>query len=86
MGHLRRFSNRFRALRRRRPAVNAAIEVGLEDASAVYRAVEPVIFALIEEMLDPQQPFRPTEELEQHCPRCPYTTLCGTQWVRGWEP
>jgi len=68
-----------------RATVNGAIEVGLEDPPAVYRAVEPVIFALIEEMLDPAVPFRPTEKLEKHCPRCPYATLCGTQWVQGWN-
>jgi CRISPR/Cas system-associated exonuclease Cas4 (RecB family) len=69
-----------------RPAMNTAVEVGLEDAPETYHAVEPVIFALIEEMLDPRQPFRPTEDLEQHCPRCPFASLCGTQWVQGWEP
>jgi CRISPR/Cas system-associated exonuclease Cas4 (RecB family) len=69
--------------------LNISIEVGLgnegESPAYIYRSVEPVIFAMIDEILDGQKPFHPTNDLEQHCPRCPYNTICGTQWVKGWE-
>jgi len=51
----------------------------------VYRTVEPVMFAMIEEILNPAVPFKPTDYLEEECPRCPYGAICGTRWARGWK-
>ncbi len=51
----------------------------------VLAAVEPVIFKVLEMIHDPDVSFTPTPELEKQCPRCPFTRLCGTQWVRGWK-
>lgn len=51
----------------------------------VLTAVEPVMFKVIEMIHDPSVPFSPTPKLEKHCPRCPFTMMCGTQWVRGWK-
>src|ERR1700741_4452938 len=72
-----------------RTNLNPSIEVGLGDGTEspakLYHAIEPVIVALINEILDGNQPFRPTDDLEKHCPRCPYNTICGTQWVKGWK-
>jgi hypothetical protein len=45
-------------------------------------AMEQVIFALTSEIMDEEEPFRPTEELDEHCPTCPYVNICGTAWVK----
>jgi ATP-dependent helicase/DNAse subunit B len=65
------------------------IEHGLgEDGQSpaeVLAMIEPVMLKVIENVLDPDVPFRPTREFEKHCPHCPFSTICGTQWVKGWE-
>ena len=50
-----------------------------------FRQAEQVMFGLIEEITDPSIPFHPTSDLQQNCPRCPFSVMCGTQWVQGWE-
>jgi hypothetical protein len=69
--------------------VDSTIEFGLGDEEHsihdVYHAVKPVIFKLIDEISDPRRDFMPTENMEEHCPRCPYTALCGTQWIQRWD-
>ncbi len=49
-----------------------------------FHAAEEVIFRLIEEITDLSIPFRPTTDLQKHCPTCPFSVMCGTQWVQGW--
>ena len=58
---------------------------GEVHAADVFAAVEPLMMKTIETILDPKIPFTPTPELEQECPRCPFNTMCGTQWVQGWS-
>ncbi|MBI3194405.1 MAG: PD-(D/E)XK nuclease family protein [Ignavibacteriae bacterium] len=69
--------------------IDESIEVGLGDDeisdAEVYRAVEPIIFNIIEEIFDVKNDFTPTDDLEKQCPHCPYRTMCGTEWVRGWR-
>ncbi len=69
--------------------IDETIEIGLGDDeitdAEVYRAVEPIIFDIIEEIFDVKKNFAPTEDLEKNCPSCPYRTMCGTEWVRGWN-
>jgi ATP-dependent helicase/nuclease subunit B len=64
------------------------LALGDENSTAqdVFHAVEPVLMKVIEMILDPAVPFSATSDLEQECPRCPFNTICGTQWVRGWKP
>ena len=50
-----------------------------------FRNVEQVIDGLVEEIVSPDVRFVPTRDLQKHCPDCPYKTLCGTQWVKGWN-
>ncbi|HTP12710.1 MAG TPA: PD-(D/E)XK nuclease family protein, partial [Bacteroidota bacterium] len=50
-----------------------------------FRIAKEVVFLLMNEIADPSIPFSPTSDLQQHCPTCPFTTLCGTQWVQGWK-
>ncbi|MDI6766892.1 MAG: PD-(D/E)XK nuclease family protein [Bacteroidota bacterium] len=49
----------------------------------VFNMVQPVILKLVDEILDINKPFAPTEFLEDECSRCPYNTICGTTWVKG---
>ncbi|HMD13743.1 MAG TPA: PD-(D/E)XK nuclease family protein, partial [Bacteroidota bacterium] len=69
--------------------IDQSIEVGIGDeehsAYDVYRAVEPVMFALLGEILDREKNWFATDTLEAECPRCPFTTMCGTAWVQGWN-
>lgn len=69
--------------------VDKEIEHGISDdrqsPADVLAVVEPIIVKVVGMILDPDLPFAPTPELEKHCPRCPFTAICGTQWVRGWR-
>jgi len=68
--------------------IDAEIEHSIEEgisSTDVFAAVEPLMMKTIEAILDPNIPFMPTPELEKECPRCPFNTICGTQWVQGWS-
>ncbi|MCI0707623.1 MAG: PD-(D/E)XK nuclease family protein [Ignavibacteriae bacterium] len=69
-------------------AIDEKIEYGIGGGEAtaedVFAAVEPLMMETIGEILNPAIPFTPTPELEKECPRCPFNTICGTQWVQGW--
>ncbi len=69
--------------------IDQSIEVSIGDethtAYDVYRAVEPVMFALLEEIQDQEKDWIATDTMEQECPRCPFSTICGTAWVQGWS-
>jgi CRISPR/Cas system-associated exonuclease Cas4 (RecB family) len=69
--------------------ISMEIESGIGDnahsAAEVYQAVEPVMFSMIEEILNLDVPFKPTDHLEEECPRCPYSAICGTRWAEGWR-
>ncbi len=67
--------------------VGPSIEVGLfgdeeGEKGADLERLEQVVRKLVEEMRDPDVPFRATLDPEQDCPACPFTTLCGTTWVK----
>jgi len=49
-----------------------------------FRLAEEVIFRLMEEITDSSTPFHPTPDLKLNCPACPFSVMCGTQWVKGW--
>jgi ATP-dependent helicase/nuclease subunit B len=57
-----------------------------ELAHEFYPKIEEVIFRLVEEIQNPSVQFIPTKKLQDNCPTCPFTTLCGTSWVRKWKP
>ena len=50
------------------------------DKAAIFGAYKAAITALVEEILDPEQPFYATVD-EKNCRYCPFKTLCGRQWV-----
>jgi CRISPR/Cas system-associated exonuclease Cas4 (RecB family) len=51
------------------------------ERAELFRLAEEVIFRLLDEIIDGSKPFIPTSELQQHCPECPFSVMCGTQWV-----
>jgi CRISPR/Cas system-associated exonuclease Cas4 (RecB family) len=60
----------------------------VEDAKerAVYfEQIKQFIELLLKEVNNNAIPFSPPVDLSKSCPRCPYTGLCGTAWVRGWK-
>ncbi|HCV43773.1 MAG TPA: hypothetical protein DGH68_09845, partial [Bacteroidetes bacterium] len=52
------------------------------DIEEVYAKLERIIFILLEEITNAAVPFAPTSDIQEHCPRCPFTTMCGTSWVK----
>ncbi|MEX1274281.1 MAG: PD-(D/E)XK nuclease family protein [Bacteroidota bacterium] len=68
------------------PKTEAGIENDEQTAAEVYRGVEQVIISMMmNEIFDAKVPFSPTDTPHKDCPSCPYNTICGTQWVRGWR-
>jgi ATP-dependent helicase/nuclease subunit B len=48
-----------------------------------YLLIENIMMALVEEIHNLQYPFQPTADVAAHCPRCPFTTICGTRWAEA---
>ncbi len=65
------------------PEIEVPIGRDGHTAEEVYRQVQPIMFSAIGEILDPGKSFDPTDQLHEACPRCPYSTLCGTSWIGG---
>jgi len=65
--------------------LEADIEAPLVEEGAVppglLESVENVLFGLVDEILDSTMSFEPAEDLQKNCPTCPFTHLCGTEWV-----
>ncbi|MEW6002734.1 MAG: PD-(D/E)XK nuclease family protein [Nitrospirota bacterium] len=68
-----------------RAVINRDIEIPLfdnqEKAGKRFELFKKVIFRLLEEIVDPTSPFRPTENRKELCPLCDFQYICGTQWV-----
>jgi len=45
--------------------------------------VERIIVELLGEIVSLDVPFKPTGDLQKHCPDCLFKVTCGTQWVRS---
>lgn len=52
-----------------------------EDAKLYFPEIEKIIFSLLNEILNTNIPFSPTDDVKTDCPSCPYNILCGTQWA-----
>lgn len=78
------FSPRYLHLGRNK--IDEGIEVGMSigggaDTEA-YRFVEPLIFKMIDEIVDIGRDFYRTSDLTANCPVCPYQMICGTHWMK----
>jgi hypothetical protein len=68
-----------------RNQLNEEIEIPIGDDETspvkIFDSIQPIIMKLIDEILNVNQPFTPTDFLEDECSKCPYSTICGTTWV-----
>jgi ATP-dependent helicase/nuclease subunit B len=66
------------------------VEYGLFEGEAVdipsWKKIEETLFEIVRQINDPARPFVPPPDLKKTCPTCAYVELCGTKWVRGWNP
>ncbi len=53
-----------------------------EDAAAGWPMLEAVISGLLEEIVSADVPFSAAENLRTACPRCDFTNICGTGWLK----
>jgi CRISPR/Cas system-associated exonuclease Cas4 (RecB family) len=63
-------------------------EIFLEDGSerkSLFFQIQKMLEMLLQELLNKDVPFMPPIDLGKTCPRCPYSSLCGTTWVSGWK-
>jgi ATP-dependent helicase/nuclease subunit B len=69
-----------------RNLMDAGIELPLfEDPAAAWESwavLERVLEALLKEIVSPQVPFSPAPDLRAACPRCDFTAICGTSWLK----
>jgi ATP-dependent helicase/nuclease subunit B len=72
-----------------RNRLSAEIEIPLVDedvnCAEKYELLETIIVKLLGEIVDGKTPFSPPKDLKKVCPDCPFTYICGTQWVEGWS-
>ncbi len=67
-----------------RNRIDKDIETSLGDGKKVLKSIQPIILNIVNEICDINEPFTPTEFLGKECLSCPYKTICGTMWVKGW--
>jgi len=62
------------------PKIEAPLfETGDEERR--YGVLKDIIRRLLEEIVDPAQPFRAASDKKASCPDCGFKYICGTQWV-----
>jgi ATP-dependent helicase/nuclease subunit B len=62
------------------PKIEAPLfEAGDEEQK--YGVLKDIIRRLLEEIVDPAQPFRAASDKKASCPDCGFKYICGTQWV-----
>lgn len=62
------------------PKIEAPLfETGDEEHR--YGVLKDTIRRLLEEIVDPAQPFRAASDKKASCPDCGFKYICGTQWV-----
>jgi hypothetical protein len=63
-----------------RARIDTDIEVPLFDNETEFREnfgnLTEVIFSLLNEIVNPDQPFMPTVDPRKNCGRCPYGYIC----------
>jgi ATP-dependent helicase/nuclease subunit B len=68
-----------------RTAVDAGIETPLfadpAETAAGWPLLEAVVDGLLQEIVSPDVPFTPAEDIRTACPYCEFAALCGTAWL-----
>jgi CRISPR/Cas system-associated exonuclease Cas4 (RecB family) len=47
-----------------------------------YRMLKDIIYGLLNEIINPDQPFEPASDRKTNCPVCDFRFICGTQWIQ----
>ena len=63
------------------PSIELPLFAAKTDPRESLAMLDELVGRLIDEVQDKETPFAPPVNLEKSCPRCPFTTLCGTRWV-----
>jgi len=63
------------------PSIELSLFDGKTDPRESLAMLDKLVGQLVNEVQDKGIPFAPPANLEKSCPRCPFTTLCGTRWV-----
>jgi hypothetical protein len=65
--------------------MDARIEMPLfadaREAEAAWPMLESVILSLLREIVSPELPFTPAQDLKSVCPWCDFKNICGTAWL-----
>jgi PD-(D/E)XK nuclease superfamily len=56
---------------------------GDSDPGQAFEDLKAVTIGLLNEIADPDVPFRPAADRKAVCPECSFRYICGTQWVSG---
>lgn len=67
-----------------RSAINRNIELPLfddRDEYETYNLLKGIILNLLEEIINPEIPFRAALDKKKTCPNCAFRFICGTQWI-----
>jgi hypothetical protein len=68
-----------------RSEMDARIELPLfadvKEAEAAWPLLESVILGLLKEIVSPDIPFAPAQDLKSVCPWCDFKNICGTAWL-----
>lgn len=67
-----------------RSLINREIELPLfteNDREEKYELLKNVLFRLLNEIIDPDVPFRSAMDRKKTCPDCSYQYICGMQWI-----
>jgi len=67
------------------PLIESGMSIEGNADSVIYRAIEPLMFRMVDEIADIEREFYRTSNMAANCPSCPYTSICGTQWVKKWD-
>ncbi|MGA2639424.1 MAG: PD-(D/E)XK nuclease family protein [Spirochaetia bacterium] len=69
-----------------RTLMDSSIELPLfEEAAAVHESwpvLEKVMIDLLQEIVSADVSFAPAQDLRAVCPRCDFTAICGTGWLK----
>ncbi|MBI5632539.1 MAG: PD-(D/E)XK nuclease family protein, partial [Nitrospirae bacterium] len=52
-----------------------------DEILEAFDALKQVIQGLLREIIDPDVPFSPAQDLKAACPLCDFRFICGTQWI-----
>ena len=70
-----------------RNKITEEIEEGVDEdgLNGHHEILENLLRRLVEEIADGGTPFSPPPDPRKACPGCPFQSMCGTQWIKGWR-